>query len=458
MGKNEIHEKVEFCDEQLEQIILKKFFVDSNYFTLINDFCESRFFENKNIRRIIGVLKGYYKNYNQMPTNDILKLVFDKQEKAEPGSGQMLKAEFENALNLKIENDEQFVKDGVLKFIRHKCAYNSFMDNIDGVTIKGDVSDCLNDFQKILTIGFNDDIGLDYFTDLDAHLDEICNPEAKISSGYKQFDRVTFGGIPATGKSLIVFMAQSGLGKSLFMSNLAVNFMQQGLFPLIISLEMPEMIYGKRIDAHISNLNINELHQNVDRTKDKIEGFHKLHPDSKLLIKEYPPSTISCSTIQAYVDKIITFGRKPDVLIVDYINLLMPNGRSNGNQGMYERIGDVTRELRALSYRYGIPIISATQSNREGWDTSDVSMANVSESAGIVHTCDFMGVLWQQEGDIEACRLNMKILKNRFGGMIGKNDEYYVNYNTLRISDMVREQTDEKASVAEDVINDLENL
>ena len=449
-------EMLELTDEQIEQLLLNKYYNDLNYFTLIDEYCNSRFFQNKSFQKLFGIMKKYYQKYNKMPTTSILEMIFQKLEKVETGEGSKLKREFETALNLKISHDEDFIKDNILQFIKHKSAYFSFMDHIEGVTIKGDVSDCLTDFQKILTIGFNDDLGFDYFTDHEDHRQEMLNPEDKIATNYKQLDRVTFGGLPTAGKSLFMIIAQPGLGKSLLMSNMAVNFMQNGLFPVIISLEMCERMYGNRIDAHISSLNINDLRNNIDSLKNKVEGFQSLHSDAKLLIKEYPPSTVSCLTIQNYIDKIITMGRTPDVIFVDYVNLLKPNGGGSG-QGMYEKVGDICRELRALSYRYNCPVVSASQVNRSGVNTSDVGMDNVSESMGIAHTSDFIGALWQQEGDMEACRLNMKILKNRLGGLVGKNLQFHMNYNTLRLTDAIDLES-ESTSSQDELMNELENL
>jgi len=450
-------ELISLSDEQMEQIILKKYFTDINYFTIINEFCESRFFQNIHSKKIVNILKKYYLKYEKMPTDNMLKLIFQKYEKKESGTGQAMKREFDTAINLSIEQDEDFVKENVLKFIKHKSAYFSFMDHIDGVTIKGDVSDCLSDFQKILSIGFNDDLGFDYFKEHHVHRDNMANPEFKLSTGYTQIDRVTFGGLPKLGKSMFVIAAQPGLGKSLFMSNFAVNFLQQGLFPVIITLEMSEEMYANRVDAHISSMNINDLRNNLDGLGDKIEGFSQLNPNAKLLIKEFPPNTISCVHIQNYLDKISTLGRKPDVIFVDYINLLKSNS-GNNNQGMYERVGDICRELRALSYRYSCPLITATQLNRSGVDTSDVSMDKISESMGTSQTSDFVGALWQQEGDLEACRINMKVLKNRLGGLVGKNMQFNVNYNTLRITDMVDIEEISSTSATESLMTDLEDL
>jgi replicative DNA helicase len=216
---------------------------------------------------------------------------------------------------------------------------------------------------------------------------------------------------------------------------------------------MSELIYGKRIDAHISGQDVNHLPINRDTVVEKIQDFKELY-NSTLFIKEFPPNSINTHKIEAYLSKLEShIGRKVDIIIIDYINLLQPNQKTDG--GMYERVGEVSRDMRALSYKFTAPVLSATQSNREGWDTSDVAMSNVSESAGIAHTADFIGALWQQEGDREANRLNLTVLKNR-NGLIGRSYEFNINYKTLRITDVDREElNEEEETITDDIFNSI---
>ena len=446
---NEI--KIELDDNSIEYITLNRFYNDSDYISLILNNFQSKFFLNKPLSNIINILIQYYKKYEKMPVKNTLDLILKRYCEKHEESYKKYDIELNNSLNFKLSDDDKFIKDNIVNYIKSKSIYNVIMDELDHIEKNKDVSGCLDRFQKILQINMDENVGLNYFSELDKHFDEVSSPESMITTGYNGIDYVTNGGFPKNGKCLCTFVAESGLGKSLIMSNLAVNFMKEGLFPLIISLEMPEMIYGKRIDAHISKEDINTLQHNVESAKKKIKDFHALHKNSNLIIKEFPPNTINCNNIQVYMDKLSSLGKHPDVLIVDYINLLNSNNRQES--GMYERVGDISRQLRALSYRYNIPVISASQVNREGFSTSDVDMSNVSESMGIVHTSDFLAALYQQEGDREANRLNIKILKNRFGGMIGRKLKFHINYNNLRITDEITDQHSE--SLEEDILDDL---
>jgi len=129
------------------------------------------------------------------------------------------------------------------------------------------------------------------------HWNYINNPEAKISTGWESLDEYTNGGFLKDGKMLGLFMAQAGLGKSVFLSNLAVNFLKQGLKVVVISLEMSENVYATRFDAHISKKDINKLKENESTALARIKEFYSAHPTAKLYIKEYPPRSIRPSDI-----------------------------------------------------------------------------------------------------------------------------------------------------------------
>ena len=422
-------------EEHIEQLMLNKFYTDNEYRNLILNHYSDRYLYNQDIAQLLNILIQYYHSYNGVPETTTMTKIIEQYAKGnDKVDSKKYNAIFNNALSLKTDNDEEFIKSNVLGYIQNRASYYTIMDEIEHIDKYGDVSSCIAKLQKIIDISFDTDLGLNYFEEQDKHWDEMANPDLMLSTGYNSFDRVTNGGFPKIGKALIVFMAQSGIGKSLMLSNLAVNMAKQGLKPVIISLEMPEFIYAKRIDAHISAMDINSLQFNIETARSKIENWHSLNCGGSggLIIKDYPPSSVNANNIKSYLDRVKASGYDFDVVFVDYLNLMLTNSK-NSNQGMYERVGDISREVRSLSYHFACPFISATQSNRSGWDTSEVGMGAVSESAGIVHTTDFLGALWQQDGDREANRLNHTILKNRFGGMVGKNIEMYLDYTNLKI-------------------------
>jgi replicative DNA helicase len=227
-------------------------------------------------------------------------------------------------------------------------------------------------------------------------------------------------------------MGQAGLGKSLFLSNIAVNCLKADLNVVVISLEMSENVYATRFDAHISDSNINKLKDNSKSVIAKINEFYNNHPNANLFIKEYPPRTIRVSDIQIYLDNLKAAGNKFDIIIIDYLNLVLPN-KSRDN--MYQDIMDVAEKLRALSYIYEVPVVTATQANSEGMNNENIGMEHVSESRGIAHTVDFLAGLYQMEEDREHGIINMRLIKNRLGGYVGKVIPFNLNPESLVLKD-----------------------
>ena len=453
-----ISKDVTIPDGVLEQIVLKKVFTDLDCASKLFEHYDRRFFdENSRVGDVVKVLLSFYSLYTKMPSRAVLDALLSKRVEELHVDLKTLTSTIDGALALDISGDDTFIKDKFIEFIKNKTMYYAIMDSLDDIEKSKDVACVIDKMNKVMTISMDKSLGFEYFKDLDRHLDVLANPEAKLLTKLTDLDNITNGGFWKTGKCLITFLAQPGLGKSMFMANLAVNYLMQDLKVAIITLEMSEDVYGQRIDAMLSGNDINAIQFNIQKVKDKILSFKELHKNAELFIKEYPPNTVSVKHIKAYLDKLVAMNKKPDVLVVDYINLLNPNSKTN-NMSMYEKVGDVARDLRALSYIFGIPVISASQTTRSGYDTAEVSMADVSESAGINHTSDFMGALFQQEGDQEAGRMCMKVLKNRFGGKIGRVLEFFVNYSNLRVSDLEEKREETAKSAVDSVFDGLGSI
>jgi len=335
------------------------------------------------------------------------------------------------------------------EFIRKNALMTSLMDNIDLLSAADAERDsekyqkivdkCLSNFDRVQKITFSDnDIGLDYFSEkgMKDHWDFLRNPDAKIATGWASVDTYTNGGFLKDGRMLALFMAQAGLGKSVFLSNLAVNFLKQNLSVVVISLEMSQDVYAQRFDAHISLKNINRLKDNEQAARDRIAAFYAEHKNADLIIKEFPPRSVNTAKIDSYIESLMTAGKRVDVIIVDYLNLVLPNRQTDS---MFKDGMAVSEELRALSYKYGVPVISAVQSNSEGMNTEEIDMQNVSESRGIVHTTDALFAIYQTQELREAGKLGFKVIKNRLGGLIGKKSTFAMDPETLVLRDMTYE-------------------
>lgn len=465
------HEMI-LTDDRMEFILLNRLMADkSKYVAILEPFYDGRWFQDKNIKVCTDFIFSYFKKYSETPKKKVLDMLLEKFEQSNPEK--VTTGELFRTLTSALEQDmsvfsDEFIEENIISYVKNKSLLFSITDNFDSITNDHDVSKCLETFQKVDGLSLNQELGMDYFEDWEDHAEYLTNPEGKLPTNWKGFDDVTYGGLIADGKCLIVPIAQAGLGKSLFISNLAVNMLEQGKTALIISLEMSEDIYAMRIDSHISGENINMLSHNITSVKEKVYGFKDDNVDSKLIIKEFPPDSLSSNQLKAYIERLELFDMKPDVVFVDYISLMKANVNTK-EQMMYVRVGNIAKELRALSYHFKIPFVAPQQINGDGYDATNISMGNMSESKAINHHADFIGALFQAEGDREANKINMVVLKNRLGGQLGSIIEWHIDYEnvSLRMTDWhdsgnnsVKPLTfdNEHKSVEDEVLSDLADL
>ena len=273
------------------------------------------------------------------------------------------------------------------------------------------------------------DIGLDFFSDIDTHIDDLEKEEKFIPSNWEWLDRKLGGGFLETGRSLYLFAGATNVGKSIFLGNIAANVAAQGKTVVLISLEMSELMYAKRISSGVTQIPLNELQDNSTSVKEKVVKYQTNHPKSKLIVKEFPPNAITANQLSAYLKKLTNKGIKPDMVVLDYINLLhCPIGNNS-----YERVKHAAEQVRALSYTFGCPIITATQINRSGMNEQNPGVESISESVGLAATADCIMSIWQDEGDVDLGVIRLGMVKNRYGQNFG-TCTMAIDYSTLSLS------------------------
>lgn len=437
--------ELDFNDEMIEKLLLKKALVDRKWLNILTSVFDARWFTVKNMSTILMLVVKYYGKYGSVPSNKVISAMVQKY--GEKNSELDIKAAEVNELLAEVSTIDNGIAEDALaqnlkEFIRRKAFYEALMDNTtllerDPNSYGQVVEKCLENFDRVQKITFNDaDLGLDYFDPgaIQKHWDYIRNPEAKIKTMWTSLDYYTHGGFLKSGRSLYLIMAQAGLGKSVFLSNLAVNFLEQDLAVVVISLEMSEDVYGTRFDAHLSDCDINALAKHEDVVIGKIKAFHAAHPKSRLYVKEFPPKTVTCNEIDVYLENLKNAGHSFDVIIVDYLNLLKGNS-TRANDNMFSEGLEVSEKLRALSYKWSCPVISAVQSNSEGMNNENIGMEHISQSRGVAFTADFLMALYQGDKDRENGMISARLLKNRLGGRVGKVMTFKLNPESLKLKD-----------------------
>ena len=470
---------LDFTNDTIEKMLLKKALSDKHWLSILSNVYDSLFgkiqnkefrekkslFKNRDFSLILRLAMKYFQKYDKSPDNNVIQLLAKKYQELHPV--ECIDIAKINTVLSELQNANYNIGDDILNknfkdFIRSQAMYETLSQNVEILTSEnGDyqkvVDKCLENFDKVQKITFDDtDLGMQYFNEaaMKEHWDFLKNPEAKIKTLWRKVDDITNGGFLKDGRMLALIMAQAGLGKSVFLSNLAVNFMKQNLSVVVISLEMSENVYAARFDAHISKKNINRLAENEEVATERIREFYKQHPKANLFIKEYPPRSVRTRDIANYLENLKNAGHHFDVIIIDYLGLVLPN---RSQDSMYKDGQMVSEELRSLSYLFKVPVISAVQCNSEGMNNATIDMQNVAESKAIVHTVDFLAVLTRTPDERELGKINMRILKNRFGGQIGAVCSFRMDNDTLEIADTSYDNDIESSTTSNMLKNFKEN-
>ena len=415
----------EIDSEHFENIIAYHMLVDEEYLGTIIDFLDTRYFKDKDIRSVVGIVADFFVRRGAPPTLTEIKSYLTTDE---------LKGSFKKVANSFTNIDKTFNREELFenteKFFKEKAVYQTMLDVADEFTNKKvDTSVVLDKFEKACSITMAGDIGLEFFSDIDTHIEDLEKEEKFIPSNWEWLDRKLGGGFLETGRSLYLFAGATNVGKSIFLGNIASNVAAQGKTVVLISLEMSELMYAKRLSSGITQIPLNELQDNSTSVKEKVVKYQTSHPKSRLIVKEFPPNAVTANQISAYLKKLTNKGIKPDMVVLDYINLLhCPIGNNS-----YERVKHAAEQVRALSYTFACPMVTATQINRSGLNEQNPGVENISESIGLAATADCIMSIWQDEGDVDLGVIRLGMVKNRYGQNYG-TCTMAIDYSTLSLS------------------------
>ena len=425
--------------EYLEKVVFKNCLEDEMYLNSIIDNLNYKFFKNKDFQQIVKIIQALYKRNNRRPTNTELEIYLNTSE---------LKGHYQASKKI-IDTLEVDLSNDVLysyteKFLQEQAVFNTFLEIVDNK--ERDVKSIHDKFSKACNISLTTDIGHNYFKDVEQHVIDLTTREETIKTGWDWLDTRLGGGFLEMGRSMYVFAGPTNVGKSIFLSNIASNAAAADKNVLVVSLEMSEMIYCKRITSKLTGLPINHLDEHIETLKEKVGRFKLTHPRANIIIKEFAPSSITPPQLEGFIKKLINKKFKPDIIVLDYLNLLASTYGNNS----YERVKSISEQVRAMSYTFECPIISATQVNRTGYGntTSAPGLEAIGESYGLGATADVIVSIWRTEEDEEDNALHMGIIKNRFGSNTGST-RISIDYNTLTLMENNALNINEDVNTAE---------
>ena len=405
--------------DYFENVLMYNALTDSGYLSTIADIVQTDYFKSKDIASVFTIIKEFNEKRNQLPTTTEIKqyLVTDEQ-----------KVSFKRLVTSFSDIDKNINKDELIEnteqFLKEKAVYHTMLKAAEDISA-GDVDTTviLDKFEKSCNISLVTDLGLGVKTNIDDIIEDLTTVEDKIPSTWEWLDDSLDGGFLQAGKSLYVFAGETNIGKSIFLGNVASNIAKQGKNVLLITLEMSELLYARRICTNISKIPMKEMAVNGASLRAAVT-----ESPGNIYIKEFPPSTVTPNQIKAFCKKFQDKGIKLDAIVIDYLNLIhSPIGNNS-----YERIKNVTEQIRAISYVFNCPIISATQLNRAGFDQDNPDLATISESIGLAATADVIMSIFQNDEDRDLGIIRLGMMKNRYGPR-GMTQPMRIDYSTLTI-------------------------
>jgi len=394
----------------LEVTILSNLVYSEKYTRKVLPFLKSEYFTAREHKIVFLEIHEYVSQYDALPSLNALGI--ECQERTDLSEEQF--KEVIGVLNVLSDDisDHDWLLDATEKWCQERAIYLSLMESVkiaDGQDSKKDKGAIPQILSEALGVSFDQHVGHDYVSDAEARYDFYHRKEDKIPFDLSLFNKITKGGLP--NKTLNIALAGTGVGKSLFMCHCAASALLQGKNVLYITLEMAEEKIAERIDANLLNIPIQKLsdfpkvmfEKKIAKLSEKTQG--------KLIIKEYPTASAHVGHFKSLInDLALKRSIRPDIIFVDYLNICASQRYKGSIVNSYTYVKAIAEELRGLAVEANVPIVSATQTTRSGFASSD----DTSESFGLPATADLMFALISTEELEGMNQIMVKQLKNRY--------------------------------------------
>ena len=401
--------------EKLEITLLKNLIHNDEYARKVIPFIKLEYFEMRSEMILCQEIIDFIAKYNKCPTQEIIDIEIQNRDDLTETEYKEVR-EINQTLD-KVETNTEWLVDATEKWCRDRAIYLALMSSIkiaDGQDNNKGRDAIPHILSDALAVSFDNHVGHDYLEDYEARYESYHKKEEKIPFDLEFFDKITKGGVP--NKTLNIALAGTGVGKSLFMCHFASSVLLQGKNVLYITLEMAEEKIAERIDANLLDVNIRDLtdlprvifENKVTKLSEKTQG--------QLIIKEYPTASAHAGHFKTLLNELtLKKSFKPDIIFIDYLNICASSRYSKlGNVNSYSYIKAIAEDIRGLAVEYNVPIISATQTTRSGFGSSDIDLTDTSESFGLPATADLMFALISTDELEGLNQIMVKQLKNRY--------------------------------------------
>ena len=401
-------------NERIETTILRNLLCNEQFYRKVVPFVKPDYFNEIHERVIYEEVWNFASTYELVPTKEVLTINLESRK-------DLNEEVYQNAVKTIAELSDapvehQWLLDTTEKWCKDRAIYLALLESIkiaDGGDKKISKDAIPAILQEALAVSFDEHVGHDYLENSVERYDFYHREEDKIPFHLEYFNKITKGGLP--NKTLNVALAGTGVGKSLFMCDLAAHCLSMGRNVLYITLEMAEEKIAERIDANLFNVNIKDLidlpetifQSRINELKRKTQG--------RLIIKEYPTASAHVGHFKSLLNELqLKKSFRPDIIFIDYLNICASARYKGAIVNSYTYVKAIAEELRGLAVEHNVPLVSATQTTRSGFGNSDVDLTDTSESFGLPATADFMFALIATEDLEKDGKIMVKQLKNRY--------------------------------------------
>ncbi len=405
--------------KDLQKLFLEMFLADAQSFVRAQNIFKYSHYDAE-LREPAKFIYEYADEYKTLPDVEMVN--------AKTG------AQLQSAADIDPKHFDWFL-DEYERFARHKSLETAILASADMLE-KGEYGSVEEKIKKAVQVGLTKDMGLDYFEDPKARLHALKDNNGQIPTGWKNFDKKLFGGF--NRGELNIFAGGSGAGKSLFLQNLAVNYAEQGLNCVYITLELSENLTAMRIDAMMTETPTREIYKDLDTVDLKVKM--KAKTSGKLRIK-YIPSGATALDIRAYIKEFeIQHNLKCDVILIDYLDLLMPQNKRVSPSDLFVKDKYVSEELRNLAVDLNSLLITASQLNRASVEEIEFDHSHISGGLSKIQTADNVIGIFTSRAMRERGKYQIQFMKTRSSSGVGHKVDLEFNIDTLRILDLAEDE------------------
>jgi len=399
----------------IQKVYLEMFMTDAESFVRCQGVFDPQTFDRR-LAEPAKFIKDYVEEHNALPTFDIVNAATDSNLK-DPGQLQ--------------ENHYDWLLQDFETFSKHKALESAILKSAD-LLEKGQYGACEDLVKQAVQIGLQKDLGTDYFADPRGRLEGIKDKNGQVSTGWPALDKKLFGGF--NRGELNIFAGGSGSGKSLFLANLGVNWCLLGMNVLYLTFELSEALVSMRVDSMTTDIASRDIFKSIDDVEMKVKMIGK---KSGAFQVKYMPTGKNANDIRSYLKEYeIKTGKKVDVLLVDYLDLMHPIAAKISAENLFVKDKYVSEELRNLAMELNCLFVTASQLNRSSVEEIEFDHSHISGGISKINTADNLIGIFTSRAMRERGRYQIQLMKTRSSSGVGQKIDLEFDVDSLRIRDL----------------------